>query len=292
MPEPIGQSELIITPAGKIYHLDLAPEELADTIVTVGDPGRVAEVSRYFDRIECRAHHREFVSHTGYLGKKRITVVGTGIGPDNIDIALNEIDALANIDFASRLPKKNLRQLTIVRMGTCGSLQEEVPVDNFVISTRSIGLDNLLQYYQHKNTDEEAGILDKLEKHLRLDHTLIKPYLTSCSHELLSRFNDGYIKGITVTCPGFYAPQGRQLRAPIAFPGLIDSLASFRYHEERILNFEMETSAIYGLGSILGHLCLSVNTVVANRISKTFSQDAASSIEKMIVKTLEIIEKI
>lgn len=292
MNQPIADSELIITEKGTIYHLDLAPEQLADTVITVGDPNRVGIVSRYFDRIEHQASHREFVTHTGYMGEKRISVVGTGIGPDNIDIVLNELDALANIDFNTRLPKTNLKSLSIIRMGTCGALQEDAPVDSLVVSSHGIGLDNLMHYYQTSETEEEKMLLEAFKDHTGLNNKTIIPYLVKGSEKLTEFFKEGYIKGITVTCPGFYGPQGRLLRAPIAFPRLIDSLSGFRSGGYRITNFEMETSSIYGLGKLLGHQCLSINTVVANRIQKTFSPDGGKAVEYMIEKTLEILSGI
>lgn len=290
--QPIGESELIITNRGTIYHLDIAPHQLADTIITVGDPGRVAEVSKYFDKTEHKARHREFVSHTGYIGKKRLTVVGTGIGPDNIDIVFNELDALANIDFDTRLPRKEIRTLSVIRMGTCGSLQEDVPVDSLVISTHGIGLDNLLHYYACTQDIMEEQLLLDFDAHTGLVNQPVTPYIAAGDKGLREHFTNGYVHGITVTCPGFYGPQGRLLRAPLAFPGLIDALTSFRSGAGRIVNFEMETSAIYGLGKLLGHRCLSINTVVANRIQKTFSADAGTAIDNMIRRSLEIIEKI
>ena len=290
--QPIGDSELIITSKGTIYHIDLSPEQLADTVITVGDPDRVAEVSKYFDHIEHKAQHREFVSHTGFIGKKRMTVVGTGIGPDNIDIVLNELDALANIDFTSRLPKKETTSLSIIRMGTCGSLQADVPVDSLVVSTHGIGLDNLLHYYQHHTDNNERQLLQDFEQHTGLHNEVIAPYIAEGSHDLRQHFTSGYVHGITITCPGFYGPQGRVLRGPIAFPKLIDDLTTFRSGEHRITNFEMETSAIYGLGRVLGHRCMSINTVVANRIEKTFSSDANTAIDKMIRQSLEILAAI
>ena len=288
---PIEESELIITPKGTIYHLDLAPYQLAKTIITVGDPGRVSEVSKHFDNIEHKAHHREFVSHTGHLGKKRITVIGTGIGPDNIDIVLNEVDALANIDFTTRHQKEDTTSLTIIRLGTCGSLQEDIPVGSFVVSTHGLGLDNLMHYYQFQNTEEEKGIIDDFKKHTGLSN-VITPYIAEGSKYLASFFNENYLHGITATCPGFYAPQGRVLRGAIAFPHLVESLSTFKSGIHRILNFEMETSAIYGLGGILGHQCLSINTAVAYRLHKKFSADPKAAIHKMIMQSLEIIEKI
>ena len=288
----IAESELIITPEGRIYHINLLPEELATTVITVGDPGRVAEVSKHFDHIEATTSHREFVVHTGWVGKKRITVLSSGIGPDNIDITLNEIDACANINFDTREIKKDFTQLDIIRLGTSGSLQKDIPVDSLVASSHGIGLDNLMHYYQVDYIDEEKEIADSFSKHSGLEHSPLAPYAVKGSAELLNHFGNGYHHGITVTCPGFYAPQGRVVKAALQFPNLVDSLSTFSYKENRITNFEMETSAIFGLGKVFGHRCLSINTIIANRQDKTFSKNAAQSIENMITKSLEIIEKI
>lgn len=289
---PIGDSELIITDKGCIYHLDLHPDEIADTVITVGDPGRVASVSKYFDSIEVKKSHREFVTHTGYVGNKRISVVSTGIGPDNIDIVLNELDALVNIDFNTRLVKSENVFLNIIRLGTSGSLQADIGVDSLVASTFGIGLDNLLHYYRLENNAEEEFVLAEFQKHTSLSGNPIQPYAVQGSVRLLNNFMDGYEHGITVTCPGFYAPQGRVLRMSLSFPNLVDSLSSFQAGSHRISNFEMETSAIYGLGRLMNHHCLSINTIIANRKTKEFSKNAISSIENMIVKSLEIIERI
>ena len=288
----IGESELIITPEGRVYHIDLLPEELAGTVVTVGDPARVAEVSKHFDKIEAKASHREFVTHTGYIGKKRITVLSSGIGPDNIDITLNEIDACANIDFETRSVKPEFTRLDIIRLGTSGSLQEEIPVDSLVASSHGIGLDNLLHYYQIEYSDKEKIMATKFAEHSGLNNSPLSPYAVQGSSELLSHFNSNYHKGITVTCPGFYAPQGRVVKAPLRFPNLVDSLSTFEFEKHRITNFEMETSAIFGLGRVFGHRCLSINTIIANRQNKTFSKDAKAAVENMITQSLEIIEKI
>jgi len=289
MRTPFGPSELIITPKGTIYHLDLAPEQLAPTVITVGDPARVGEVSKYFDRIEHRTNYREFITHTGFIGKKRISVVSTGIGPDNIDIVLNELDALVNIDFKTRLPMENPTPLTIIRMGTCGALQPHVPVDSMVVSTHGIGLDNLLHYYhQQPFTAEESQILEDFRQQTNLPRSMA-PYIAKGVSRLTALFKKDYLQGITVTCPGFYGPQGRALRADLAFPLLVPSLTSFKSGEHQIMNFEMETSAIYGLGKILGHQCLSINTVVANRVLKTFSANPASAVNRMIAHSLEIL---
>jgi uridine phosphorylase len=289
MQQPIGASELIINPRGAVYHLDLRPDELADTIITVGDPDRVAKVSQYFDHIEHQSAHREFITHTGYIGAKRISVMSTGIGPDNIDIALNEVDALVNIDFETRYIKDNKKSVSVIRLGTCGSLQGEVGVDQLVAGTHGLGIDNLLHFYQPNNNPEEQQILAAFEQHTNIHAHQIKPYISSASAGLLKHFTEGYTHGITVTCPGFYGPQGRILRLPLKMPNLVDQMTSFRFGNHHIANFEMETSAIYGLCNLLGHQCLSINVIVANRVKKEFSKDGAKAVDHMIQKSLGII---
>jgi uridine phosphorylase len=286
--QQIAESELIINSRGAIYHLDVKPGELAENIITVGDPGRVKEVSRHFDKIEVQRQHREFITHTGYLGNKRISVVSTGIGPDNIDIVMNELDALVNIDFSTRTINPELKKLNIIRIGTSGSLQADVPVDSFVASTHGLGVDNLLNFYLHENNEEEKQLLHSFITQTQL-HNNFSPYIAGASMSLIKHFVDGYHQGITVTCPGFYGPQGRVLRLGIANPHLIDRLTEFQFGHHRITNFEMETSAIYGLGKELGHHCLSLNAIVANRIHKNFSADGPGLVEKLIIKSLEII---
>ncbi|MEQ1554608.1 MAG: nucleoside phosphorylase [Ferruginibacter sp.] len=286
----IAPSELIINNRGAVYHLNCRPEEIANTILTVGDPDRVKEVSKHFDSIEFTNQHREFITHTGYVGGKRISVISTGIGPDNIDIAINELDALVNIDFETRTIKENLTQLNIIRVGTSGSLQAEIPVDSLVVSTHGLGLDNLMNFYRYSNNDEELNILQAFITHTQIN-AITKPYIFGASSALLKEFISGMHHGITVTCPGFYGPQGRVLRMGLAQPNLIDSLTSFSFGNHRISNFEMETSAIFGMGKVLGHNCLAVNAIVANRISKEFSKDGAAAVEKLIVKTLEVISE-
>lgn len=289
---PIAASELIINNRGAIYHLDVRPDEIADTIITVGDPDRVPNVSKYFDKVEHKCAHREFVTHTGYIGNKRISVLSTGIGPDNIDIALNEVDALVNIDFETRTINEKKKSVSIVRMGTCGSLQGEVGVDQLVAGTHGLGIDNLLHFYQLENTASEKGILDAFIAHTGIDKVHVKPYIASASNDLLQHFNEGYSKGITVTCPGFYGPQGRILRLPLNLPTLVDDMTSFRHEGHHIANFEMETSAIYGLCNLMGHHCLSVNVIIANRVKKEYSKDMAKSVDYMIQKTLGILASI
>ncbi|MBO9659922.1 MAG: nucleoside phosphorylase [Chitinophagaceae bacterium] len=279
----IADSELIINKRGAIYHLDLRPEEISTTIFTVGDPGRVAEVSKYFDSIEYKSAHREFITHTGYIGKKRLTVVSSGIGTDNIDIVLNELDALANIDFETRTVKQELTPLRIIRLGTCGSLQQDIPADSLVASTYGLGIDNLLHFYRHEQTEEESLILQSFVTQTQLN----SPYITSCAASLLKHFVDGFHHGITVSCPGFYGPQGRTIRIGLSQPNLVEKLSGFSLGNYRIANFEMETSGIYGLGKILGHHCLSLNAVVNNRLDKKFSADPAATVNKLIKTALE-----
>ncbi|RYY68548.1 MAG: phosphorylase [Chitinophagaceae bacterium] len=286
----IAASELIINDRGAIYHVNCRPEEIANTIITVGDPDRVKEVSKHFDSIEFKNQHREFVTHTGFLGKKRISVTSTGIGPDNIDIVLNELDALVNIDFETRTIKEELTALNIIRVGTSGSLQKEIPVDSFVASTHGLGLDNLMNFYQHSSNEEEKQLMHSFNTHAQLHHGISAPYITGAGINLLKEFVEGFHSGITVTCPGFYGPQGRVLRMGLTQPQLIDSLTSFSFGQHRISNFEMETSAIYGMGKVLGHHCLSLSAIVANRISKEFSKDGGAAVENLIQKTLQIIE--
>lgn len=287
----IAESELIINSRGAVYHLDLRPEELAPIVLTVGDPDRVAAVSKYFDHLEYKCQHREFITHTGRLGNKRISVISTGIGPDNIDIVINELDALVNIDFNTRTIKEQLTPLSIIRLGTSGSLQADIPVDSFVASTHGLGLDNLLNFYRLEHNDEERQLLQSFITHSQLHMQVTNPYISSASPTLLKHFVEGYHKGITVTCPGFYGPQGRVLRLGVRNPQLIGSLTNFQYGNHRITNFEMETSAIFGLGRLLGHHCLALNAIVANRVKQEFSKDGAAAVEGLIRHSLGIIEK-
>ena len=287
--QAIGASELIINDRGAIYHLNVLPEEIADTIITVGDPERVAEVSKYFDRVEHKLAHREFITHTGYIGQKRISVLSTGIGPDNIDIALNEIDALANINFNTRTINEQKKSVSIIRMGTCGSLQGEVGVNELVAGTHGLGIDNVLHFYERENNEEEKAILAAFDEHTKITAHKIQPYIATASADLLKHFTEGYSHGITVTCPGFYGPQGRILRLPLKMPNLVDQMTSFNYGQHRIANFEMETSAIYGLCNLLGHQCLSINVIIANRVKKEYSKDMGKAVDHMIQKSLGII---
>jgi len=284
----IAESELILNSRGAVYHLDVRPEELAPVVITVGDPDRVANVSKHFDKLEHTFQHREFVTHTGYLGNKRISVVSTGIGTDNIDIVLNELDALVNIDFNSRTIKPHLTSLQIIRLGTAGALQEHIAVDSFVVSSHGLGLDNLLPYYQFENTPAEQQLLQAIREQVVLQPGSVNPYLIGAG-EISRHFTQGFHTGITVTCPGFYGPQGRVLRGALSHPQLIEHLTAFKQGDHYFSNFEMETSGIYGMGRILGHECLSISAIVANRVRQEFSKDGAAAVEQLITKALGII---
>jgi uridine phosphorylase len=285
----IAESELIINDRGAIYHLNLLPEELAQNIIVVGDPDRVKMVSRYFENIEVNTRHREFVTHTGTVGKKRISVISTGIGTDNIDIVVNEIDALVNINLRSREIKPTRTSVNIIRIGTCGSLQADIPVDGHVAGTHGLGIDNLMNFYRLEQNEEEKQLLHSFVTHTQLHGQMSYPYIAGASASLIKHFVKDFYHGITVTCPGFYGPQGRVLRLGIKNPDLINNLTSFRFGQHRIANFEMETSAIYSLGKLLGHHCLSLNVVVANRIKQEFSQDHFAAVDSLIKKVLRII---
>lgn len=279
--KPISEADLIINPDGSIYHLNLLPEDIADTVITVGDPDRVAEVSRYFDHIEVRKGKREFITNTGYLGSKRITVISTGIGTDNIDIVINELDALVNVDFKTRLPNKSLKSLSIIRIGTSGAIQEDLPMGTILVSEFGLGLDALMHYYLHEISGDEHTILDEIKSHLH-HFKGISPYLTAADPVLLEKIGKDLPRGITVTAPGFYAPQGRELRAKNSIPGLIDLLRSFSSGKNRITNLEMETAGIYALAKTLGHKALSVNAILASRVKFEFSSNPAKIINEAI----------
>lgn len=283
-------SELILHPDGSIYHLGLLPEDISDTIITVGDPERVKQISKYFDRIEVKKSYREFVTHTGRLGRKRLTIVSTGIGTDNIDIVLNELDALANIDLQNRTVKPKHTALNIIRIGTSGSMQKEIPVDTFLKSAFSIGIDSLMHFYKYTPKEADVSLLESFQKHnASFD---LNPYISSANEDLLDAIGPEWLEGVTLTCPGFYAPQGRRLRYELKHDGYLDRIASWREGKIRATNFEMETSAIYALSQLLGHKAISLNAIVANRPSGTFSKDPKQTVEKLIEQSLEFIEKL
>jgi uridine phosphorylase len=285
----IADSELILNDRGAVYHLACRPEEVAPTIIVVGDQDRVPMVSKHFDKIEFKNRHREFVTHTGYIGNKKITCISTGIGTDNIDIVINELDALFNIDLETKTIKEQLTSLNIIRMGTSGSLQRDIPIDSYVASTHGIGIDNLLNFYQQKNNEEEKQLVQSFVTQTQMHNQFAHPYIGSAGVSLLKHFTEDFHPGITVTCPGFYGPQGRVLRIGLANPQLIDNLTKFIFGNHRITNFEMETAAIYGLGKILGHHCLSLNAIIANRITKEFTKNGTAIVEQLIKHSIEVI---
>ena len=285
----ISETDLILNPDGSVYHLNLLPKNISDTIIAVGDPSRVYKVSQYFDEVEFEMNKREFITHVGSFNGKKITVISTGMGTDNVEIFMTEIDALVNIDFNSREIKSKLNSVNIIRIGTSGSLQADIPVDAHVTGTHGLGIDNLLNFYRLEQNEEEQQLLHSFVTHTQLHGQIGYPYIAGASASLIKHFVKDFYQGITVTCPGFYGPQGRILRLGIRNPNLVDSLTNFRFGQHRIANFEMETSAIYSLGKLLGHHCISLNAIVANRIMKEFSKDAATSVDSLIKKVLNII---
>lgn len=277
----ISETDLIINPNGSIYHLNLLPEDIADTVITVGDPDRVSEVSKHLDSIELKKGKREFISHTGYLGSRKITVISTGIGTDNIDIVFNELDALVNIDFSSRMVKPELKSLNIIRIGTSGAVQHDIPIGSIMVSEYGVGLDSLMQYYQSHNSVDEQNILNALKSHF--NHLKgISPYISSADTDLIETIGKGLERGITVTAPGFYAPQGRQVRAKTSFPALIEDIRSFKNDKYRITNLEMETAGIYAMSNVLGHKALSVNAILASRLNFEFAPNPTKIINQAI----------
>lgn len=287
----IAASELVLNSNGSIYHLNLHPEQVARTIITVGDPGRVTKVSQYFDKIEYRIEKREFLTHTGYLGRRRLSVISTGIGTDNIDIVINELDALVNIDLKTRRTKKEITGLTFIRVGTCGGLRADQPVDSVVVSSHALGLDNLMHFYHDPGGQQDNGLLQAIRRHLGADFSdRINPYLAAAPGQLLSLWPAQWKRGITVTCPGFYAPQGRRLRISPVYGDLLSQLQNFERDQLVCRNFEMETSALYGLAGLLGHQAVSISTVLANRTSGAFSTDPKRAVKSLIEQVLEVLE--
>jgi uridine phosphorylase len=282
----LPESELVLNQDGSVYHLHVRNEHVADTVIVVGDPGRVQQVSAHFENIECRIQNREFITHTGTYKGKRITVLSTGIGADNIDIAINELDAAVNIDPLKRMPKPQKRKLQIVRIGTSGALQADIPVGTQVISEFGLGLDGLIYYYHFEFDPLEKELTDKINEHLNWNKNLSRPYVVKGSESLIKRLGEGMMKGITATATGFYGPQGRKLTLVPSDPGINDRLQSFSYKHYRIMNFEMETSALYGLGKLLHHECVTCCVIIANRIRKEFSDDHNRDTNKLIETVL------
>jgi uridine phosphorylase len=278
----IAESELIINPDGSVFHLHLKPGQIADDIILVGDPGRVAMVSKHFDSIEHIVLNREFITHTGFYRGKRLSVVATGIGTDNIDIVINELDALVNIDLQTRTIKNEKKSLNFIRIGTSGGLQEDLSVDSFLMSEIAIGFDGLLNFYKRRdevcNLDLESSFL----KHMSWNSKIATPYFVESSPELMNRLGNDFKKGMTISAPGFYGPQGRELRLEIQDSNINDKIRSFRFGEKRITNYEMESSAIFGLSGLLGHKAATVCVIIANRYAKQYSKDYKIAVEKLV----------
>lgn len=292
MKRRFAESELIINSDGSVFHLHLKPEQLADKVILVGDPGRVETVAKYFDNIECEVSNREFRTITGTYHGKRISVQSTGIGCDNIDIVVNELDALANIDFTTREEKEEHRQLSIVRIGTCGGLQTFTPVGTFICSEISIGFDGLLNFYNGRDEVCDLPMEDAFKKHMNWNQRLGAPYIIHNDEELLDRIfhpEKGMVKGVTIACGGFYGPQGRELRIPLADPSQNEKIEGFEYQGKKITNFEMESSAVAGLSKLLGHKALTVCMVIASRKIKEANTGYKNQIEDLIKIVLENI---
>lgn len=286
--QAIPESELILNPDGSVYHLNLLPEHISDTIITVGDPERVAKVSRHFDSIEVEISKREFITHTGYYKGKRVTVISTGMGTDNIDILMNELDALVNIDLMTRMPvaEEDRIALKIIRIGTSGALQTTVPLGSHLASHFAIGLDSLMQFYPLQQTEFENSISEGLKSALNLPYA---PYCVEGSEMLRQQIAFDMIPGNTLTCPGFYAPQGRVLRVPLKNKDLIQAYHTFAHEDFKLTNFEMETAGYYALGRLLGHEMLSLNAIVADRINHKFAENAEETVNDLILKVLDRI---
>jgi uridine phosphorylase len=285
---PIKESELILNPDGSVYHLNLKPEHIADTIIFVGDQDRVAKITKHFDSIEFETQKREFKTQTGTYKGKRLTVISTGIGPDNIDIVMNELDALVNINLKTRKPKEKLTALNIVRIGTSGSLQKDVPVDAFVLSTHGLDLNGMLHFYKIDgltNPEMEHAFI----KHTSWNSNKARPIVFENSKALENIFDTEVYKGLTATAGGFYGPQGRVLRLPLEDDSLNEKMDSFNFNNIRITNFEMETAVIYGMSKLLGHHALSLSAIIANRPLGTFSKNPSLTIERLITYTLNKI---
>ena len=288
MNQAIPASQLVLNNEGAVYHLGLHPEELADDVILVGDPGRVDTIASRFDKIEVKRQNRELWTRTGTYNGKRITVLSTGMGTDNLDIVMNELDTLANIDLKTRMPKETHRTLNLVRLGTSGALQADIPVEDSYVATRyAIGLDGLLYFYKGNETVNELAMRDAFVEQMEYPKDLPMPYVVEGSQELFDRLGQGYFQGLTATAPGFYGPQGRTLRMPLAYPENNRKIEAFKYQDWRVCNFEMESSALYGLGKMMGHRCLTICAVIANRVSEKFCADYHPYINKLITNTLD-----
>lgn len=287
--EKIPTSELILNPDGSVYHLKIRPEQLANTVILVGDPQRVETISNYFDEIEFKEENREIITHTGTLNKKRLTVMSTGMGTDNIDIVMNELDALVNVDLENRVTKPKHTALQIIRLGTSGGIQADLPLNAFVLSEYGLGLDGLLSFYKNSNEVIDKNLTNAFINHANLSHEMPQPYIVKSSDKLSGFFGDEFVKGITATAPGFYGPQGRRVRLDVAKPDLIDRLVDFDFNGNKIQNLEMETSALFGLSKLFGHHALTLCVAIANRNRHDYNPDYKSAIKKLIELALEKI---
>lgn len=288
----VKESDLILNTDGSVFHLHLKPGDIADKIILVGDPGRVAQISAEFSSIRLKVANREFISHTGVYNGTEITVISTGIGTDNIDIVLNELDALVNIDLEKRVPRTKTRSLTIIRIGTSGALQKDIPVGTFLISTKAIGFDGLLNYYKGLENISETGFEDAITETLPWSKRFARPYIIPADKNLIRLFHGPKTtEGLTISAPGFYAPQGRSLRLPINFPEWNQSIEKFSFDNQKITNFEMESSAVYGLSCLMGHKALTICAIIANRISQEYIADYKPVMNDLIGYTLDKLSK-
>ena len=288
----IAESELIINPDGSIFHINMKPNELASNVILVGDPGRVKMVSEYFDQIFFEGENREFVWKTGTYNNKDFTVLSTGIGTDNIDIVLTELDALVNVDFETRTIKKEKKSLTFVRIGTSGSLQEYIPVDSWLMTEKAIGFDGLLNYYADRNKVCDLEFENKFTKSVDWNETFPSPYVINADSNLMSKLmHPSMIKGVTISASGFYGPQGRVVRLPLSTPNLNENISSFEHNRLKITNYEMECSAIYGLSALLGHKAATVCLIIANRLAGTFSKNYKVPMKKLVEHVLNSLSQ-
>lgn len=285
----IPESELIINDDGSVFHLHIKPEQLSDKIIMMGDPGRVSLTATFFDSIEFDTQSREFHTITGMYKGKRVTAISHGIGPDNIDIVLTELDALANVDFKTREVKKDFRQLTMVRVGTSGGMQPHCPIGSYVVSGKSIGFDGVLNYYEGRDSVVELDFEDAFKKHVGWNPQHCSPYVVKADEELVGRIGHDMIQGVTISAIGFYGPQGRYVRMPLANPDLNSKVESFRYGDDVITNYEMESAPLAGLGKLMGHKAMTVCTIIANRLAGESNSNYKGSVEDLIEKVLDRI---
>jgi uridine phosphorylase len=284
----ISESDLILNSDGSVYHLNLLPKHISETIITVGDPSRVYRVSQYFDDVEFEMNKREFITHVGKYKGKRVTVISTGIGTDNIEIFFTELDALINVDLKTREPRTKRKKLKVIRIGTSGSLQEDIPLDSHLVTDYAVGFDNLMSFYNHEMDSFEESLAKDIQKKTKISFT---PYVVRGSSLLRKQYAADIALGNTITSPGFYAPQGREIRLPLRYPKMLEDLSKYRIKSTdfRLTNFEMETAGYYAMARLLGHEVLSVNAIIANRVKSKFSKDPNKVIDGLIKKILSRI---